>query len=201
MNRRHVLLCVASAASVVPLAGCLDFGRSDPGDSDSDGDSSAGTGSDSSDSTPEWYDDPATAPTSGLPDPPFAEMRAEPVGVHLVGGPRPEATAGVDVVQVWNDTEIAQRLTVVVTGDTRGPLFDEVVDITAGNHVDFYFQWPDTYTVTVDGSESSLQTTFVRDDVDCTVSVTTLRVYDGGTGLRTASQPGDCGTETTAADS
>ncbi|SDM37332.1 hypothetical protein SAMN04487949_1443 [Halogranum gelatinilyticum] len=193
MNRRHALLSLASLASAasVGLAGCLSRGQSGSVEAS---DPSSGSGSDTGDREPATSDGSAMEPTYDLPDPPFRGMRAEPMATVAVGAQTGTATAtpGTHVVQLWNDGENARRLTVRITGEETGVQFDETLDVTPGDHLDFAFQTADAYTVEVTGSDYGAQASVDRDWDECSTSVTTIRLHDGGSEIRGVTQSGDC---------
>ena len=199
MNRRHALLHLASLASVasVGLAGCLSRGQSGSVDAS---DPSSAVGSDTGGRAPVASDGSTMEPTDDLPNPPFRGMRAEPMATVVVGAGTGTATAtpGAHVVQLWNDGDRTRRLTVVITGADTGVQFDETLDITPGDHLDFAFGTPDAYTVEVTGSNYGAQASVDRDWDECSTSMTTIRLHDGGSEIRGVSQSGNCAAATTA---
>ncbi|EJN58898.1 hypothetical protein [Halogranum rubrum] len=140
-----------------------------------------------------------TASTSGtssadLPDPPFAGMRTNPAATYVVGKQRSTATSsdGAHVVQIWNDGPDARSVSVVITGQKTGTQFDDTVEIAAGDHLNFVFETPDAYKVEVSGEGFSSTSSVDREWGECSTSMTTIRLRENGTEMRTTSQSGTC---------
>lgn len=138
---------------------------------------------------------PETSSTDAdLPDSPFEGMRSEPAATYVVGKQSSTTTSsdGAHVVQVWNDGPDARDVSVVITGQKTGTQFDERVDIAAGDHLNFVFETPDAYRVEVSGKGFSSASSVDREWGECSTSMTTIRLRENGTEMRTTSQSGTC---------
>jgi hypothetical protein len=196
MNRRHALL---SIATTVAVAGCLGtVGQSTESTSNERGQSTAGreSGTDGASGTGDVTVDARTDAqlSVDLPDPPFAGMQAEPAATYLVGEQTgtAKATPGAHVVQVWNDGSDTRELTVRIVGQETGTQFDDTVDVTPGDHLNFAFRTPDAYTVEVSGEGFSSTATVDREWNQCSTSMTTIRLSENGTETRSVSESRSC---------